>query len=165
VACQARHRCQGAYLGSFSCVVERGARDLASDHDRNVVRILGVSWVYDNRVMLIIARILSQHDSNVMGINLGSAFPGVFVSGTLLAIAWCTKMTITEIVRSRFVLQIFTVDGGNKREFTSYRGGAGAVEVYDFPGKAGLPRFLGYLTPKVATKLNRLAAEWEARQP
>jgi len=72
-------------------------------------------------------------------------------------------MTITEIVRSQSVLQIFTVDGGNKREFTSYRGGA--VEVYDFPGKAGLPRFLGYLTPKMATKLNQLAAEWEARQP
>jgi len=125
--------------------------------------ILGVSWVYDNRVMLIIARIFSQHDSNVMGFNLGLAFPGVFVSGTLLAIAWCTKMTITEIVRSQSVLQIFTVDGGNKREFTSYRGGA--VEVYDFPGKAGLPRFLGYLTPKMATKLNQLAAEWEARQP
>jgi len=73
-------------------------------------------------------------------------------------------MTITEIVRSQSVLQIFTTEtGGNKREFTSHRGGA--VEVYDFPGEAGLPRFLGYLTPKMATKLYRLAAEWEGRQP
>ena len=75
----------------------------------------------------------------------------------------CTKMTITEIARSRFVMQIFTAGGGNKREFTSYRGGA--VEVYDFPGKAGLPRFLGYLDTKMTTKLYQLAAEWEGRQP
>jgi len=73
------------------------------------------------------------------------------------------KLTITEILRDRFVLQIFATDGrGTKREFTSHKGGA--LEVYDFPGKAGLARFVGHLNKEGAIKLYQLAGEWATKQ-
>jgi len=73
------------------------------------------------------------------------------------------RLTITEIFSNRFALQIFATDGhGTKREFTSHKGGA--LEVYDFPGKAGLARFVGHLNKEGAIKLYQLAGAWTTKQ-
>jgi len=72
------------------------------------------------------------------------------------------RLTITEILHERSVLQIFATDRGIKREFVSHKGGA--LEVYDFPGKAGLARFVGHLNKEGAIKLYRLAGAWATKQ-
>jgi len=72
------------------------------------------------------------------------------------------RLTITGILYERSVLQIFATDRGIKREFVSHKGGA--LEVYDFPGKAGLARFVGHLNKEGAIKLYQLAGEWATKQ-